>query len=210
MSQLPIPMSSAALATPPADGPGAAPRPVIAIDGRCLLESGDELACRFEDIGSIDMRVVGPRDLQSGGILICYLSEVGIIPARIICEANAGGWIIQPILKSSRKKSFAARIAWHAERAREKAEQRAAPRIVPLHRSVTVWLGERLSFRGTILNISTTGAAIVLSRACVPYVGATIRVGKRDASVVRLTAEGIAVHFATPIAACVFDERIIL
>lgn len=201
---------SAALASPPTSGPQPIERPSIAIDGRCLLESGDELACRFEDIRAIDMRVVGPRDLDPGGILICYLSEVGIVPTRIICEAGAGGWIIQPILKPSRKESFAARIAWHTERARERAEQRAAPRIVPLHRSVTVWLGERLSFRATIQNISTTGAAIRLSQACVPYVGATIRVGKRDATVVRLTPEGIAVHFKTPIASCVFDERIIL
>lgn len=182
----------------------------IVIDGRCLLETGEEMSCQFEGFTRIEMRVVGPAGLEPGGLLTCYLDAVGIVFARIICPAMAGGWIVQPILNRDRKDSYEARIAWHAERAQEIAEQRAAPRIVPLQRSVTVHLGERLGFRGTIQNISMTGAAIALNRTCTPFVGSTIRVGSREATVVRLTADGIAVHFKTPIAALVFDERIVL
>lgn len=183
---------------------------IAAIAGRCLLESGDEQPCSFEDVSLVEMRVVGAEGLNRGGVLICYLADVGIVPARIMGESPVGGWLLRPIIKEDRKERVASRLAWHGDRARERAEQRAAPRIVPLQRRVVVQLGERLSFRGTIDNLSTTGAAISLNRACIPYVGSPIRVGRREAIVVRLTQDGIAVQFRVPIAGAAFDERIIL
>jgi hypothetical protein len=195
--------------------PSPPPHPALvrateAIAGRCLSETGEEMSCTFEDASVVEMRVVGPDALKQGSVLVCYLNEVGIVPARIMGESPYGGWLVRPILAADRKERVASRIAWHVERAEERAEQRSAPRIVPENRRVVVQLGERLSFRGIIQNLSITGAAIALNQACVPYVGSPVRVGRREAVVVRVTADGIAVEFKTPLPAATFDERIIL
>lgn len=182
----------------------------FAIAGRCLTETGEEMACSFEGWHISELRVVGATGLAKGGVLICYLNEVGILLARIMEVSADGGWLVRPIVPADRKERIASRLAWHAGRAQERAEQRVAPRIVPLNRRVVVHLGERLSFKGTIQNLSTTGAAIALNQACLPYAGSTVRIGRREAQVVRVTADGIAVQFKEPIAAANFDERIIL
>lgn len=191
-------------APPPQDAPQEA------IGGRCMTETGEEMPCVFEDVGIAEMRVTGTEPLKKGTVLICYLNEVGILPARIMGESPHGGWLIRPFIPDERKERVASRLAWHRQRFQERAEQRAAIRIVPVHRRVIVQLGERLSFRGTIQNLSTTGAAIALNQACVPYVGSPVRTGKREATVVRLTADGIAVHFKVAIPAASFHERMIL
>ena len=175
-----------------------------------MTETGEEMPCLYEDVGIVEMRVTGTAPLKKGTVLICYVSDVGILPARIMGESPYGGWIIRPFIPDERKERVAARFAWHKQRFRERDEQRAAPRIVPVHRRVIVQLGERLSFRGTIQNLSTTGAAIALSQACIPYVGSHVRAGKREATVARITADGIAVHFKVAIPAAAFHERMIL
>lgn len=181
-----------------------------AISGRCMTEMGEEMPCLFEDVGITEMRVTGTDPLKKGTVLICYLNDVGILPARIMGESPYGGWLIRPFITDDRKERIASRLDWHKQRFQERAEQRAAPRIVPVHRRVIVQLGERLSFRGTLQNLSTTGAAIALNQACVPYVGSAVRAGKREATVARLTADGIAVHFKVAIPAASFHDRIIL
>lgn len=180
------------------------------ISGRCLTESGEEMPCSFLDVALAEMRVLGPETLKRGTVLFCFLEGVGLVLARVMGESVQGGWLLKPIIPADRRGRILDRLEWHRERDRERAEQRQARRIVPLNRRVVVQIGERLAFKGTVQNLSTMGAAIALNPACRPYVGCPVRVGRRDAVVVRLTTDGIAVRFNVGLAADFFDETIVL
>ena len=75
--------------------------------------------------------------------------------------------------------------------------------------SSSKFVSPRLCYsRGTILNISISGAKITLRPNPGLFVGALVRIGSRLATVVRAIEGGIAVQFVEPFPADNFDERI--
>ena len=59
-----------------------------------------------------------------------------------------------------------------------------------------------------VADLSMTGAALILDER--PLVGALVTVGKRYATVMRHTAEGVGVAFRLPFGPLTFNERVIL
>lgn len=188
----------------PAEGPGS-----YAIIGRVLSQTGEDLPCRVIKMSTSHAAVVGARRIEAGEAIVVYLENIGILRGHVL-RPLADGFIMQFDLSEARKPTIRAALEWHAERAGEAADKRTAPRIVPVAKAVEVRLGEQIVLRGMILNVSISGAAIIMRSAERPFQGALVRVGRKTAKVVRLLEKGIAVHFDEPLDPLAFDETVVL
>ncbi|MCJ2054956.1 pilus assembly protein PilZ [Methylobacterium sp. J-048] len=182
-------------------------QPEITLNGRAMLATGEEFACKVRNISVRSTEVVARVRAEIGQVVVCYIDDLGILPGKI-AGLTSEGFVMNFSLKERRRERFAAQLKWQFNSAARSAELSRAPRIVPLDRAVEVRLGERIILTGTILNFSMSGAAIGLNGSEIPFVGARVRVGKRFATVVRLIDTGIAVQFVEPFAAHDFDERV--
>jgi hypothetical protein len=177
------------------------------ISGRAILADGREFACYAKSVTVAEATIVADVSASVNQIVACYLEGIGMILGKI-GRMTETGFILFLLVPQERRGQVAARLEWHQNRAMRISELRGAARIVPLHRDVEIRLGEQIVLRGTITDISLSGAAIVLDTAARPFVGARIRVGSRDASVARLTETGIAVQFIEPFLSDGFNEQV--
>ncbi|MFK5599812.1 PilZ domain-containing protein [Methylobacterium sp. HMF5984] len=151
--------------------------------------------------------IIANAEVEVGETAVCFLTNIGILLGRVT-KITAEGFTLDLYLPEFRRGPVAARLEWHARRCAQTVELRAAPRIVPIHRSVEIKFAQDIVLRGEILNLSRTGAAISLSSSTVPFVGTRIKVGVHYATIVRHLEGGIAVQFCEPLAANCFDEQI--
>lgn len=180
-----------------------------AIAGRCMLMNGQEFACEALRVSLDAAVIVATHPVQIDARVICYLTNIGILRGwvdRLIPH----GFVMRLEVREDRKARLAACLEWHSNRVALAAAQRAAPRIVPINRKVEMRLGEELVFPGLILDLSVSGAAILMKPAHIPFVGAVVRAGRRPATVVRAFDKGVGVQFQEPITQAAFSEHIVL
>ena len=177
-----------------------------AILGRCMLSNGEEFACEAIEASAHAMTIVARRRVAIHEPVVCYLNQIGVVHG-LVSQCVANGFVIELDVSADRRSHIAARLEWQATRT---SEQRAAPRIVPIHRAVEVRLGDAAALRGLILDISLSGAAITLDQPIDPVIGSLVRVGKRYATVVRLLKDGIAVQFKLPFVPETFSPYVVL
>jgi hypothetical protein len=176
-----------------------------AVHGRAILANGLEFACSASNITIRSADIRARACVEVGASLVLYLDGLGLVSGRIAAVTRQGFTAELTLIEAMRER-FTARLEWQAGNASRRAELHRAPRIVPLHKGVEVRLGERIVIPGTILNISMSGAAISLGANHLPFVRARVRVGSREATVVRLIERGIAVEFIEPFTATNFDH----
>lgn len=180
---------------------------VETIRGRAILANGEEFVCTARNVTPAGADLSASIAVEEGQTLVCHLDDIGLLPAKVV-TVNRHGFRVAFTLTKARLGKVTAQLEWHAGRASRRADLRRSPRIVPLHRSVEVWLGEHLARPGTIQNISMSGVAIGLDADAVPFIGSRIRIGSRFATVVRMVDGGIAAEFAEPFTPDNFDERV--
>lgn len=175
------------------------------IAGRALLPNGEEVSCtavmRSPLRGDISLK----GKVSPGQVVVCSLDNVGILVGKVN-EITPRGILVDFMVRESRREKLAARLDWHAAHAVRTAQLRRAPRIVPLHPAVEIRLAETVTFNGTILDISLSGAAIVLRPNPGLFVGTLLRVAGRYATVVRAIEDGVAVQFVEPFSTDAFDR----
>jgi hypothetical protein len=181
----------------------------ITTKGRYSLSGGEDVLC-LADVSATDLIELrrlteGPLPKRSDHV-ICYLDNIGMLDG-IVLQGRPGGFVFQVVASPERRSRIEARLTW-LRNAGERGDQRKAARIVPVHREVQVQLrGDRVS-EAVVADLSMTGAALLLDER--PQVGATVTVGKRYATVVRHTPEGVGVAFRLPFGPLTFNERVIL
>jgi hypothetical protein len=143
--------------------------------------------------------------VSPGQVVVCCLDNVGILVGKVN-EITPRGILLDFLIRESRREKLAARLDWHAAHAVRAAQLRRAPRIVSLHPMVERRLAETVSFTGTILDISLSGAAIVLRPNPGLFVGTLLRVAGRSATVVRAIEDGVAVQFVELFSTDAFDR----
>ncbi|WP_342109689.1 PilZ domain-containing protein [Methylobacterium sp. SI9] len=177
------------------------------IAGRVLLANGDELSCTALMRSPLQGDIRVQSKVLPGEIVICALDNIGILVGKITAVSVAS-FSVAFMVKEGRREKIATRLKWHEAERKLANQLERAPRIVPLHRTVEVRLGERIVLGGTIRDISLSGAAIDLNGAEPPFVGSRVRVGRRFATVMRLIETGIAVQFLEPFPSHLFDDRV--
>ncbi|MFD1331900.1 PilZ domain-containing protein [Methylopila musalis] len=193
--------------TPPLDA-GADQRDA-AIPGRCMLMNGQEFACEALRVSLHMAVIIAAPPMTPDARVICYLNDIGILRGwvdRLIPH----GFVLRLDVREDRRARLAASLEWHSNRAALAEAQRIAPRIVPIERKVEMRLGEALVFPGLILDLSVSGAAILMKPAHIPFVGSVVRAGRRPATVVRAFDKGVGVQFREPIPSAAFSEHIVL
>ena len=181
----------------------------VATKGRYSLSGGDDVPCLADvtvaDIIELHGLPDGPRPMRNDRI-ICYLDNIGMLEG-IVLHGRPGGFVLQVVASLERRSRIEARIAWLRD-AGERNDQRKSARIVPVHRDVRVRLFDNQVSEAVVADLSMTGAALLLDER--PEIGATVTVGKRYATVVRHTPEGVGVAFRLPFGPLTFNERVIL
>lgn len=181
----------------------------VATKGRYCLAGGEDILC-LADVFATDF--VKLRRLAKGPLpkysdhVICYLENIGMLEG-IVLHGRQDGFVFQVIANAERLSRIEARLTW-LRNAGDRTDQRSAARIVPVHRAVRVRSGGDRVFEAIVADLSMTGAALLLDER--PEIGATITVGKRYATVVRHTLEGVGVAFRMPFGPLTFNERVIL
>lgn len=181
----------------------------IATKGRYSISGGEDVPC-LADVSAADFielrrLTAGPLP-SSGARVICYLDDLGMLDGLVL-HGRPGGFIFQIVAGVERRARIEARLDW-LRSAGDREDQRKAARIVPVHRDV------RLSLQGVrvteafVADLSMTGAALILDKR--PRIGAAVTVGKRYATVVRHTPDGVGVAFHLPFGPLTFNERVIL
>lgn len=177
------------------------------ISGRAILADGREFSCSATSVSASEAKITADVATTLQQIIACYLDGVGMILGKVV-KVTETGFVLSLVLPEERRNQIIVRLEWHQRRVAKASELRGSPRIVPLYRNVEIRLGEHIILHGTISNISRSGAYIALGLPSRPFVGARVRVGSRDASVVRLTQDGIAVQFTEPFLADGFNELV--
>ena len=180
--------------------------------GHCLLPDGQEYACSARSLSLVGAELHLDANLAVGDAVTCQLDRIGFLRGHVT-KASAGGFTVALDLTDARRERLAARIAWLSACADGRVEQRAAPRITPVHTDVTVVFEDGFPIEGRILDVSPFGAAIALDGRLRPFVGQTVKVGKRYAEVVRsLEGEerGMAVRFRLPFTPETFNPTVVL
>lgn len=181
----------------------------IATKGRYCLLGGEDVPC-LADISTtdtIDVRRLTPGSLPGGGERVtCCLDNIGLVDG-IVLHGLPDGFALQVMANPERRFRIDARLAW-LRSAEARNDQRKAARIVPVHRLVKIKFQETGAAEAIVADLSMTGAALLLDEQ--PKVGALVTVGKRYATVVRHTSEGVGVAFRMPFGPLTFNEHVIL
>lgn len=184
-------------------------RPKIATEGRYCVLGGEDVQC-FAEVYAMDLIELHPliesAKPERGDRITCCLNNIGMVDGFVI-QLRQDGFVIQVVASPERRSRIEARLAWLRD-AGERNDQRKAARIVPVHRLVRVQLEDDRVSEAVVADLSMTGAALLLNER--PEVGALVTVGKRYATVVRHTPEGVGVAFRMPFGSLTFNERVIL
>jgi hypothetical protein len=175
------------------------------INGRAMLASGREFEFTATNVTPLAADLCADVIVRPGETLVCHFEDIALLPGKII-SVSLLSFRVAFDLSEDRFAKVAAQLESRAGHAARRADLRRAPRIVPLHKAVDVRLGDRIVYPGTILNISRSGAAILLDEAAIPFIDSRICVGSRFARVVRLMEGGIGVEFIEPFAPDTFSE----
>ncbi len=180
--------------------------------GHCLLPNGREYACSAHRLSPLGAEFQVNATMVAGDAVTCRLDRVGLLHGHVT-DASERAFTLAFDLTDARRERLAARIAWLSACADGRVEQRAAPRIVPIHPEVVVTFEDGFPIEGRILDFSPFGAAIALDGRLRPFVGQTVKVGKRYAEVVRILdgeVRGMAVRFRLPFAPETFNPSALL
>lgn len=181
----------------------------IATEGRYCVLGGEDVQCLAE-VHAMDLielhPLIGGAQPERADRITCNLNNIGTVDG-FVTHVRQDGFVIQVVAGPERRSRIEARLAWLRD-AGERNDQRKAARIVPVHRLVRVQLEDDRVSEAVVADLSMTGAALLLSER--PEVGALVTVGKRYATVVRHTPEGVGVAFRMPFGSLTFNDQIIL
>lgn len=179
-----------------------------AVPGRCLLEDGSEYACLANDLDAFGAEIVCAGQPAAGERVVCYLDGIGALRGRVD-RVRPTRFHIALEVGEARRARIMARLAWQETQI---GEQRAAPRLVPIHDRVQVHLRDGRSLPARIVDLSMVGVALSLRLPAesLPPVGALIRVGLRYAVVARSLEGGFAARFRLPLSRETFNPETVL
>lgn len=185
------------------------PMKPVRVAGRLSLDGGGDHPCQA-DITSPERVVITAAEPGRGGeAVLCRLDGIGLIAGHVASPTGTGFTLI-PDLCEARRDRVAARLMW----LRNGIDQRAAPRIVPLHRTVVIRSAHDMIAEGEIDDLSKSGARIRLLSPPASHrlwmQGLPVAVGKRFSVIVRTEPGRIAVRFHLPFSDETFNPSVIL
>jgi len=163
--------------------------------GRFMLEDRREFPCQTQNMSPGSVALTTPIVGRVGERVVAYIDHIGRVEGQIT-RAFDGGFAMSITATLRKKDKLAAKLTWLANRHElNLPEDRRHDRVTPNITTVTVSLPDGREYRAKVVDMSLSGAAIVMEVK--PPIGSPLLVGKLRASVVRHFDEGIALEFAT-------------
>lgn len=181
------------------------------LDGRFMLPTKQEFACRIPEMSTGDMVLSTEAELRLGEMLVVYIPELGRFEG-IVERREDKGFVLSMSLTQAKHSKLAEQLVWFANReAAELPEARQSRRIVPLSQWTTVRLANGAERMARITDISLSGVNVEASVSVQKtrlLVGSHVVIGSKAATVLRITACGFVATFDEPIPPEEFNERI--
>ncbi|MGU3667957.1 pilus assembly protein PilZ [Methylobacterium sp. A49B] len=171
-------------------------RHIVILPALCWNQRRRDFYAITTDVSADGIRLRSSSLLDPGEDLTCSIRHIGLLEARIDWAAGRdfvvsvrGG---RPVLIGLARQFVALARA---------QDLRAEPlrlhrRIVPRQRIVDVTVGDGPAVAGHVLNVSASGVALLVEASL--EIGATIRVGRKLARVIRHFTHGVGAAFLEP------------
>ena len=161
--------------------------------GRYMLADRREFPCQVADMSPGGMAVTAPVSGRPGERVIAYIDHVGRLEGAIVRPLPQG--FAMTIAATPRKRDkLAAQLTWLANRhILGLPEDRRHGRLVPQNPRSMVLMPDGRQIVCRLLDVSLSGAAV--GSEVKPPVGSLVTLGRAQARVVRIRADGFAVEF---------------
>ena len=161
--------------------------------GRYMLADRREFPCQVVNMSPGGMAVMAPMSGRATERVIAYIDHVGRLEGTIV-RALPNGFAMTIAATERKRDKLAAQLTWLANRhVLGLPEDRRHGRLVPQNPRSTVLLPDGRQIACRLLDVSLSGAAVASDIK--PPVGALVTLGRAQARVVRIRADGFAVEF---------------
>jgi hypothetical protein len=166
----------------------------VSLLGRYMLPSRLEFACQTIDMSPGGVAMMAPVRGQVGDHVIAYVDHIGRVEGDI-ARLFDGGFAMSIIATPRKRDKLADQLTWLANRyALNLPEDRRHERIAPENASTHIRLPDGRQYRCKILDMSLSGARILLDVK--PALGTPVMIGRLRGRVARHSDGGIAVEFS--------------
>lgn len=161
--------------------------------GRYMLADRREFPCQVADMSPGGMAVTAPVAGRPGERVIAYIDHVGRLEGTIV-RPLPNGFAMTIAAPERKRDKLAAQLTWLANRhILGLPEDRRHGRLVPQNPRSNVQLPDGRQIVCRLLDVSLSGAAV--GSDVKPPVGSLVTLGRAQARVVRIRADGFAVEF---------------
>lgn len=165
--------------------------------GRALLPNGTEEACAIRCRDPDTMELVLASTVQPGIRLLCHVESLGVIEGIVAENTPGGRCLIHVQATTAHLSRLGARLACRRRRATEAGRARDHDGVIPRFNTVRVRTETGSDTTGILLSLSMTEATVRLTTHV--EIGTTLAIGRRRATVVRYTDDGLAARFFLPL-----------
>jgi c-di-GMP-binding flagellar brake protein YcgR len=169
------------------------PRSHLKLQGRYMLSDGSEFPCETIDVSPGGIAIKGLKAGQVGERVVVYIEDLGRIEGGVLRSAS-DGFTVEIRAPSNKQARLAETIAWLVKNKEEGlANRRNRRRIDAAHEPILLRTVDGATFAAKLVDVSTTGAAILVDIAL--PIGAHVSIDDKPASVSRRFPGGVAVTF---------------
>lgn len=183
----------------------------VGFDGRYMLPSKVESACRILEMSPGSMSLETPERAKIGERVVVYIDRLGRFEG-VVGRLFPNGFALAAPTSGARRDRLADTLTWFANRhlLTQEDESRQSARVVPFVRRTVLTLDGGKEALARIIDVSRVGVAI--ESALRPAIGQTLLIGRSriEATVVRHLGNGFACSFISPFQEAQLDESVIL
>jgi c-di-GMP-binding flagellar brake protein YcgR len=170
------------------------PRSPLTLHGRYMLSDGSEFPCETVDVSPGGIAIKGLKAGQLGERVVVYIEDLGRIEGGVLRSGASGLFTVEIRAPSKKQERLAETIAWLVKNKEDGlSNRRNRRRIDAAHEPMLLRTVDGLTFAAKLIDVSTTGAALLIDIAL--PIGAHVSIDDKPASVSRRFPGGVAVTF---------------
>ena len=180
----------------------------VVLPALCFGEARPEFYAVTDDVSVGGIRFKSATRVRPDETLTCRIRHIGAVEARVI-RIEPASFVAKVLTRRPAADHIARGLVMVAKRQVDPhAPARVHARIVPRRRDVRVALADGATVTGALLNVSASGAGLIVDPS--PEPGAVITLGRTVARVARHFDGGIGVIFLKPFDPAEVTEDIVL
>ena len=180
----------------------------VAVNGRLMLDTRQELDCQITDMSLSGMHLKAGAQVARGTVIVAYVDHFGRLQGQVV-RTTSTGFAVSLNVPPPKRERLATVLAWLESRGPEGTpDDRCHERIVPKAIVTSLELINRRTYPARIVDFSRSGAAVMLHP--LPKLDARVVIGRTTGRVVRHFTGGVGIEFLRLIPSAMFDESHVL